>query len=220
MKTRIFSLVATALVLFACNSYGQMKAGDYYVGGGLSLMSSNVKEKIGGVTYDVGNSFEWSVLANAGYFVTDKLALGLQAGFSHFSLTSESYYDPDEELTEITSLFSASPYARYFLMFSERVGFIGTLGMEIGTGNNKEKISNSTDITSRIRQIGVGLTPGLAFFPSHNISLEATFGFLGYVSEAELDPDDDDRVVSSSWGLSFNSLRPGLQMGFSYHFTE
>jgi|GEM_PF-3937959 len=118
-------------------------------------------------------------------------------------------------------------------MTSDNFGFTGTFGVTYsqtklkveGGGQSQVGFADGTTNTN----LSAGITPGIVYFPTERIGLEANFGFLGYTSRKIKEPNGDEST-ETNFGLEANSLTPGtlrseafsvpigLQFGFRYYF--
>ena len=226
-KVNILTLVF--IFAAAASSFAQTSAGTLFVGGGLGFSSSSSKitAKSGGTTVDVDGpkGSEFSILPGVGYFVADKLAIGLDLSFATGSLKETEANGDYEKSTSTTIGFT--PYARKYFMVADNFGFTGTLGVGVAFGSSKEEVrAGSTTVTNdgpKVTALEIGVTPGLVFFPTNKVGLEANFGFVGFssrTSKADLGGGDELKVTSSTFGLNANSIRPTFSLGFRYYLTK
>ncbi len=232
-----FSILASFLSIFGvATSFAQISQGSLYFGGGLGFaIASNKKTFSGGsttVTSDGPRSTSFSIVPGVGYFIVDKLAIGIDISF-----ISKSKKEPDGSGSqagnyekESSNLISFTPYARKFFMLSDNFGFTGTFGVGVGFGSSKleSKRGNSTvtNDESKITALEVGITPGLVFFPSKNVGLEANFGFVGF-SSTTLKKEENilnniltTKRTETSVGFGANSISPAFSFAFRYYLAK
>jgi len=127
-----------------------------------------------------------------GYFISDRFAVGLGAGFNYFS-----YKEGDND-SEGTIIWGVNPYARFYPVKIDRFGMYLQLGFNYYS--SKREGHDATD------RFSVGITPGISYYVSDRVAIHATFGFLGY---AHLDKGMD------AFGLNLdgNTLFFGLTFG-------
>ena len=101
-----------------------------------------------------------------GYFISDRFAVGLGAGFNYFS---DKQGDNDAVGTII---WGVNPYARFYPVKVDRFGLYLQLG--VNYVSRKREGSDATNLFS------VGITPGISYYLSERVAIHATFGFLGY----------------------------------------
>ncbi|MCU0437008.1 MAG: porin family protein [Raineya sp.] len=213
----------TIAIIFATamSSFAQTSKGTLFIGGGLGFTSKSEKEKTSSSTTDGDKIFSYSINPGVGYFISDKLALGLDFGFTGENSTSTQNIIVPVEVELKTTLFNITPYARYYWMVGDNFGFTGTLGVGIGSGTTKTTITNTTNTTSKISTLEVGFRPGIVFFPTNKVGLEANFGFVGFSSLTDKDPNNSsNKTITSEFGLGANSITPELSLGFRYYLTK
>lgn len=226
-KVNILTLVFIFAV--AASSFAQTSAGTVFIGGGLGFSSSNSKEtvKIGGTTIntDGPQSTEFSILPGVGYFVADKLAIGIDISFTGNSLKENE--DGGDYTKVSTTTVGFTPFARKYFMLADNFGFTGNLGVGVAFGSSKieNKQGNTTTTTEgpKVTTLEVGISPGLVFFPSNRVGLEANFGFVGFSSEtskADLGSGNEQKTTETTVGLNANSIRPTFSLGFRYYLTK
>lgn len=228
---KISLLTIAILFATAMSSFAQTSKGTLFLGGGLGFTSSNGKStlKFGGTTVesDGVKSTNFSIVPGVGYFVADKLAIGLDLSVNSSSIQIPDNNDPDDyEKTSGTS-FGFKPYARKYWMVGDNFGFTGTLGVGVAFGSSKvEEKNGNTTVTNdgpKTTDLEIGVTPGIVFFPTNKVGLEASFGFVGYsssTSKTDLGGGDELKVTNSTFGLSANSITPTFSLAFRYYLTK
>ncbi|KOY84939.1 hypothetical protein AD998_01140 [bacterium 336/3] len=223
----------TIAILFATamSSFAQTSKGTLFVGGGLGFTSSSGKftTTLGGTTIesDGVKSTTFSIVPGVGYFVADKLAVGLDLSVNSSSVQVPDNNDPDDyEKTSGTS-FGFTPYVRKYWMVGDNFGFTGTFGAGVAFGSSKiEEKNGNTTVTNdgpKTTDLEIGITPGIVFFPTSKVGLEANFGFVGFsstTSKTDLGNGNESKFTNSTFGLSANSIRPSFSLGFRYYLTK
>ncbi|GAB4126518.1 MAG: hypothetical protein OHK0045_01280 [Raineya sp.] len=222
--------ILTLAFIFAAatSTFAQTSAGTLFVGGGLGFSSSGSKTTttIGGttVTSDGPKATNLSFIPGVGYFIADKLAIGLD-----FSVTTgsdkETESNGDYTKTSATRI-GIAPFARKYFMLSDNFGFIGAAGIGVGFGSSKEeeRTGNTTVTTEgpKITTLEIGVVPGLVFFPTSKVGLEANFGFIGFASETskEKTPLGETKTTTTNVGFGANTIRPTFSLGFRYYLSK
>lgn len=211
------TLLAIALfVASAVTSFAQTTKGTVYIGGGLGFSAQGSKIKTSGSTTDGDKANTFFVTPGVGFFVADKISVGLDLDYINY--TSK---EPDSGPKTKNNSFGVTPYARYHWMLGDNFGFTGTFAVGIQGGTTKVEDGGTTTTTEKTSGLNVGITPGIVFFPNNKIGLEAGFGFFGYSSSTNKDPDDSsNKTVYSNIGLGANTLRPALSFALRYYFTK
>lgn len=146
-------------------------AGITLLGGGISY--SRHTESQG---QDVVTS-QFRIAPNAGYFVADNLAVGLNLSYSTGRTTISNY--PQNDLDAATAL-RVGPYVQYYKMLSEQFGFVGTLGAGYQHSSTPTYIGSSSIVDVTRSGYYASLTPGVIFFPVPKFGISASVGYLGY----------------------------------------
>jgi len=220
-------LLATACLLGASLSVSQAQTsqGTLTFGGGLGFTSSSSKGSIkaGGTTTDFTgpSGSEFSIMPGVGYFVSDNLAVGLDL---YFGSASDKEVDGDDYEKVSASMLGVTPYLRYYIMPTETFGFTATFGIGFASGSTKfENKTGGTTVTAdgaKVSDLEIGIRPGIVFFPTENIGLEASFGFVGFASSTstlKIDDNTETKVSGSTIGLNANSISPTFSLGFRYY---
>ncbi|MCQ4141981.1 MULTISPECIES: OmpW family outer membrane protein [Chryseobacterium] len=136
-------LLAGAVALFGLSN-AQMTKGDWVISGntGIGFNNMETKTKVNGQTFDGTKVSTFAVTPSVGYFVIDKLAVGIDLGFT--SVTTKDNGDKNT-----VSSFSVMPTATYYFANSSKVvPFLGA-GIGYASSKTKETISGtSTDFTA------------------------------------------------------------------------
>jgi hypothetical protein len=210
-----------------------------FFGGGLGFGASNSKttSSRGGTTTteDGPKSSQFSIVPGVGYFIADKLAVGLDLSFSTSS--NKTPYDdgginsqPGDYDKTSGTVISFTPYVRQYLMLSDNFGFTGTFGVGVGFGSSKRegRRGSTTNTTGgpKTTTLEVGITPGIVFFPTNKVGLETNFGFVGFSSittkeEVQIiNQTFTKKTTNSSFGFGANSIQPTFSLGFRYYLTK
>jgi outer membrane protein len=192
-------LLAGAVALFSLSN-AQMTKGDWVISGttGLGFNSIDTKTKVGGESYDGAKVSTFSITPSAGYFVIDKLAVGIDLGFT--SITTKE----DGDKTTISS-FSAMPTATYYFANSSKlVPFLGA-GVGYASNKTKETYSGSSDEYT---------ADGLAWKVKGGVTYMATQS-LGINLGVSFDQfSNKETFMGTEFKNTVNTF--GVNVGFSY----
>lgn len=202
MKKVFMTLAAVAAFSFA--------NAQFFVGGSLGFSSGSGTESLT-VTETLGNSSsttttdakapsysEFLFAPKVGYYLNDKLAVGLELGFITYSQTQYDLpglgdgpnpdYDYKAEPTEnfykgTENLFGVAPFVRYhfaqwnnFSLFGElSVGLAFSSSKEVATIDGKEEEMEGPSMFG----FGVTIMPGISYKINDHIQLEATLDVFG-----------------------------------------
>ncbi|ASW73371.1 membrane protein [Chryseobacterium piperi] len=124
-------LLAGAVALFGLSN-AQMTKGDWVISGNTGLGFNNVSTtiKVAGQSVDGPKVNTFSVSPSVGYFVIDKLAVGIDLGF----LTATTKF---QGIKATTTNFSVMPTATYYFVNDSK--FVPFLGAGIGYSSVKNK---------------------------------------------------------------------------------
>ncbi|MDX1904263.1 MAG: outer membrane beta-barrel protein [Thermonemataceae bacterium] len=224
---KITFLAIALFVASAVTSFAQTTKGTVYLGGGLGFTTSSSKNKFegGGVTVesDGPKSTTFSLVPGVGFFVADKLALGLDLSLD---FGSTKIFDGDDEIKNSYNQISFTPYVRKYFMMGDNFGFTGALGLGVGFGSSKLETSSGGVTVSadgpKTTSFQFGVVPGLVFFPTSKVGLEASFGFVGasIISSKQDTAGGTDKSTTTEFGLSANSITPTFSFGFRYYLTK
>jgi len=187
----------------------QPTAGKVFVGGNLVFAKSTDKEKIDNTTSVTQEITQVQILPMAGYFISDKFAIGAQLGLSTNVMKAPDGYATKKTYTGIVF----KPFARYYLISGTGGLFAeGYVGLE--NGNNKY-VTELDDFKTKYNLFETGVAAGAYYYISPKLALECKVGRLGYSSETETDADGD-KEISNEFGLKLDlsSLYFGLTFNF------
>jgi hypothetical protein len=222
----------TLVFIFAAivSGFAQTSAGTLFFGGGLGFSSSTSKLTVSGgnttINQDGPTSSDFSIVPGVGYFVADKLAVGLDLSFSVGSEKFPDNNNPNDYTKISSNVIGINPYVRKFFMLSDNFGFTGTFGVGVGFGSSKREIRRGSTTTTtddiKLTILEVGITPGIVFFPTNKVGLEANFGFIGFGSTTEKTKQGNTEVkeTETSFGFGANSIQPTFSLGFRYYLTK
>ncbi|NML57400.1 OmpW family outer membrane protein [Chryseobacterium cheonjiense] len=196
-------LLAGAVALFGLSN-AQMTKGDWVVSGNTGFGFNNVTTtvKVGEESADGPKVSTFSITPSVGYFVIDKLAVGIDLG-----LTSATTKYEGTKAT--TTSFSVMPTATYY--FANDSKFVPFLGAGIGYASVKNKgemnvlgVSASDETT----------TDGLAWKVKGGVTYMATQS-LGINLGVSYDQFSNKQTIMNT-DVKTNVKTFGVNVGFSY----
>lgn len=135
----------------------------------------------------------FSVHPFAGYFIRDNLCVGVRFGYNRiYANLANLQIDIDDDMSFSLAniafkqeLFSLTGFHRSYIGLgtSKRFGLFQetSLSFNTGTSNYERPISESIKETkTRIREVHLGLNPGVTAFITENVSAEVSFGVVGF----------------------------------------
>jgi len=166
--------------IFYHNADSQITKGNWMIGGAASFRSSDYERVPGFLSKQTLIQLSGEV----GYFIIDKLALGLKPGYDRTDT-----YNPHN----IVNTYSLGPFARYyFLPIDKYVNIFSELSYQHGIQKtNQTSFGNNSNNFS-----GVG---GLAVFFNSSVALEFTLGYSVYLYNY-----NSGRVKSVIAGIGFH----------------
>jgi len=190
----IFTVCLLALTQFA-------SAQDYkfFVGGSVGFETSGNSE------VDASRS-SFEILPYAGYFVSEKMIVGLGLGYSGVKDADDS-----DNYTS-TGLFNINPFARYRTSPSEKFGLYGEFGLNVGLGNSKIVVGGNDAGTGNTTNIGVYLGPGVDYAIADRWVINALWGALSYNNLSIKDVDGSSS--NFAFGLNPRNIRFSLNYMF------
>ncbi len=221
---RKIAFLAVLLGLMSAQVMAQISAGAIYSGGKLGFSSSSgkstVKTSSTVVETKQPNTTSFEFAPGGGYILSDKLGVGLNLGFSNSVTKVDSTNYSDK--TTYSNLF-INPYLRYYMMLDDNFGFTGTFNVRFGTGSSKSEtktVSVTTTVEGpKLSNLSIGITPGIIYFPTSKIGLEANIGFLGFTSNTSKSEGTNITTTStnSKFGLNVDTFTPAFNVGFFYY---
>lgn len=148
--------------------------GKWLLGGNIESSTRNGTLSNPAVDY---KSSQLTLGPKAGYFLSDRWAVGLAPTFSSANTKGTS------DVTKAKS-YSIAPFVRYYQPIGEKLAIFGELnGISYQTGWNKK--TNSTGelmqhYDYRTYNVGVFVRPGIVWFVTPKFGLETSIGSLGY----------------------------------------
>lgn len=186
------ALLSTAAVLFASlTTYAQPKKGDWMVGANIANTMA--------ATSSWGTQFSVNLNPSAGYFLSNRVAVGTGVGLSyqHFDKNFSSFN---------TSLM---PFARYYFakkegMQAQKLYLFGEVSAGVGAGTSSyiNNIGIKRKVSGGTFQSSAGL--GLTYFILPSVSIEGAFRF------------NYNKPFPPRYGVS-NQVIPSLSLGFQIY---
>lgn len=211
-------LLATAIfALIGAGAFAQTTQGTIVVSGAVGYTKN---------TRDFGNSpvtqTSFNITPSMGYFILDGLEVGASIGYKQ-DKSNEAVmggYGP-VNYENVTKAFGFMPYLKKYFMVSDKVAFTASAqaGISKGTSTNKPSSGfyNTTELD--ISGFQVAVVPGISFFATDKIGINASFGSFGYSQvKSEYEGSYEISFNTSTFGLNLDSSTLGI--GFSYHFNR
>lgn len=190
-------LLLTILFSITTASFSQINKGQWLIGGNASF--STDKEN-GGIVKDRSTAFQLS--PNAGYFVSDKLAVGARINF----LRDKNEIEYGSYTETSNSSISLSPFVRYyFLPKSEKLNLFADAGYLYGRTKNKYEgiyaVQPSNSLTSKGTTRGYHISAGPVIFLNPSTAVELT---LSYNYQKQKDYDYTNKGFMAGIGFQIH----------------
>lgn len=189
------------------NGYSQIAKGATLFGGGVNYSASGIIE-----AESQASSFK--IISNFSKFLSDKESFGLGLGYQVDKRKEfDGYIGEEIEYTE-SQLF-INPSFRIYRALNERFYTYLETGASFGLGKYKSSVED--DDRPKLRNISVGISPGLSFFPSNKVSIDFRFNLIGVSSYTFSYIDfngNTKKSKSSQLNVGFDSLSPMIGVYF------
>lgn len=209
LQILIVALLSTTM------AFAQPSKGDIYLGGNLNLDFGSSKNTTGGTTTKGPKTFNFTLMPRAGYFVTNKILVGLDLGIG----ISGSKLENSGVTTKSSGInYGGGVFARYYVMPAERFAIFFEGGVNTMFGSSKVKVGSVSSDGPKTFALNAGFTPGIAVYVSKKIALEASYGFLGYSAYSEKQDIAGTKVKDSSGNFNLNVNPNTFKFGVSVLF--
>jgi hypothetical protein len=202
-------LLLIILISFSFLAKAQFTKGDKSLGGYVTFDGQNSSDQDGepsNETRQVG------IEPSFGYFISEKTAVGIFAGYNRYHSHSENAYNGSvwetKDRTASMGLFAQQyfPLTENFLFtITGQIRFSRTWNetvYEEGTYSDEDKLNSYS--------LGATVRPGFTFFPSQRWAFEASIGSLRYTYSRSLSNDSK----SGAFGFNYGSVGLGVRYFF------
>ncbi|WP_452224711.1 outer membrane beta-barrel protein [Lacinutrix chionoecetis] len=209
MKKLLFTAAIAVLGFTSINAQeetttGGFENGDVFISGAVGFGSSSQG--------DFKDS-QFEISPKVGFFVSENIAVGASLGYASF--TSEGpAFDPDtfEEITaeDKTTALSAGVFGRYYTTPASQFSFFGELSANfVATKFDEAFVEEDVKFDGLNFQIA----PGISYFVSDCITLEASIGVLGY-NTFKADAEGAEARNDFNIGLDLSDINFGISYKF------
>ena len=204
---RTLKLSLVTLFIFAFTSLTQAQL---YVGGNLGFNTLSTSSTVGTTTTKGGSSSSLTLSPEVGYFLSNKLAVGLAVSFISRSFTTP--ITPTSSSVDLNTNFMINPYARYFFYKSGSFSAFAEGSVGYGSMMSETTVGSNTTKNPSTLIISVGITPGIAYDLSDKFSLIAKLGNVGFQSSKKTTTNTIETTTTTS---TTNVSNFGLNVGLS-----
>lgn len=176
------------LLLLTLSAFGfvnaQTEKGSWVVGGSTTIGFNSVGSKVdyNGGSVDGPKVSTFNFTPSVGYFVMNKLAVGLDLGFTS---VSTKYNDDGSNDKYTTSTFSLMPTATYY--FTTESKLFPYLGAGLGYASTKEKDNSYETKVDGFAWKGKG---GVAYFITDKVAIDIGLSYHRYSNKDTYDGQD------------------------------
>ena len=185
---KISFLLLVMLIGSIMSSFAQVEKGKWFVAatGNCNFDIGKSKVKYGGTTNENSKYFNFNFNPMVGYFVVNKLPVGL-----YFDVQSSTSKDPDNSDKYSETQFIVGPFARYYITDLKKL--FPYVEARVGLGSSKSKYNdNDPDKESYFStRIGGGGT----YFFAKNVGLDL---FVGYNYDAWTDKSSNNSAARAA----------------------
>ena len=163
-------------IIFVLASAGVCKA-QFFLGGELGIGGSSGKNKgtVAGVTTEIKapSTFEFLIAPKLGYFINDKLSIGLSLSYGMEQTTT---LVPTKE-TIANHAFGGSPYVRYAFASVGKFSFVAEGRIDVFGGMVKINPS-AIDVKNSFFRAGISIVPVITYNLGEHFVFDARLNFL------------------------------------------
>jgi len=217
-------LLLITIIPSTLTGYSQTEKGKKMIGGQISFGGSQYS-RIDSSTMAKATIQSFNINPKFGYFIKDNFAVGgnVDFGLSHYV---GNIIDPNYTSTfkSKSISFGAGVFARYYKKINDNFSFFlnGNLLYSHSPYSRYERTTNSiTNVfnTERIfHTISIAISPGLVYFPSPKLGIEASFGniFYNYSTYKDINVSYKNHDNLSNYGINVSSMT--FNLGMNYYF--
>lgn len=161
-------------------------------------------------------------MPSIGYLIQDGLEVGTTVGYSYATnnFTWDMGWDGTIHNETKSNIYSISPYLKKYFVLADKFALTGSaqVGFSAGTATITQDSDYNQSADFKIRGFNVAVVPGLVFFPTEKIGINANFGSFGYNEMTMESENGSTKNKNSDFGLNLNSSTLGI--GFSYYINR
>ncbi len=200
------------IVIFLLTSFslfGQVQQGDAFLGGNLNFNLRNDDFEREGDAIESNDETRLSLGLILGFMTSDRLAAGGVLQVDHSSRTIDNSNFGGDTFEQSSLTVSLGPFIRYYAPFNTRTGFLFDMQLLGGVGSRNETLFiGGEEVEFDLVAVNFDVLPAFYYFATPRLSLEASFGALGYRFEQASSrnnnpgPEITDSTSSANFFLS------------------
>ena len=204
------------IALFAMTlAFAQPEKGNLLLGGALNLDIGSSNVKVDGVKTNGPKTFNLGVTPRVGYFLSDKVLVGVNLGFMMTNSKDES---TGTEVKSNGLAYGGGVFARYYITPVEHFALFFEGGVGAMFGSSKIETAGTTVDGPNTMALNAGVSPGISIYVSKRIALEANYGFIGYTMNNSKTETAGIETTSSQGSFGLNLNPNTLMFGVSILF--
>lgn len=224
------TLTIVALVLGTGTAIAQTTKGNLMFGANINYGFNRivVNDTLGLDLENSGSSSAFGTGLTAGYFVRDNIAVGVLLGYTHNKSRYEETRTNGLQLVSTvdenkSTVMSAGFFFRqYKTLKQSKFALFYQVSGSVGFGElnyNRQNFSNGAQFemsrTGKTSQFNLVVNPGLTYFVTNRIGIEAGFGQIGYfLQKGDSNPGSGFSAETTSSQLITNFSMSSLSLGF------
>ena len=215
-----FTILIAVILISVGTSNAQIErfgTGRWYIGGTLNATAQTEKHEDSSGSQDGPKNSTFKLLPKAGYILSDKVALGLGAGYK-FSGTKTMEFDSESnevELKDNTGTFIIAPSVSYFMPFTDDFICVMSMFFGFGFGNATDEYLSFNSNTGmdevlsqewKVNSFRTGIRPSFMYFLNDFWALSLGYGSLFYASSNQTSKEDSDlKWKESEYGIDLST---------------
>lgn len=213
----IFIVASTMLTAFS-----QTEKGKKSIGGSVRFLNDlNNSSSISTPAYD-SKYLNLSVLPKYGWFIKDNLEVGINLNIGYLNYSTDykdSGYSNNSE--DRTYTYGLGFFAKKYYTVGDKLKFFinGSLAYDYLIIENNQITTNSLSVNSQTMSnvFMIDITPGLVYFVTPKLGLEASFGQINYsFSNSTQKNDPSFKGSNNKFGINLNAS--SLYFGLKYYY--
>lgn len=198
----LLTLVTTTLSMAQTGKGHKFIGGSFYYNYDEAGTVSYITYPQGNTQYFRSNLTSFNISPEFGVFLSDKLTLSVQPGFSRVSGTETSYYYSNTNALDnyvytndyYTNIIGLAINARYYIPLADKVAIYPQLGI-----SSNHVLNNFT-----VGSLNIGGGPNVVFFPTKKLGLNMGFGNINYNYNYQTNGSTVNLSLNNSFSFGVN----------------